>query len=358
MASRYGLLTLFDSDREFVNTVGQSIVYDAITDLAVRWNADMQAATQVFVTGQTSDFKIRYKSPGGGHMQRTRQQSGPGVVKVYGQWDVAFPLEEFGDAIADNEVDLAYMTGGDLNRHLSTIFLRATNTYRYEMLKALLNNVQDSFVDERKGTLLIEPLANGDAVVYPPVLGAEDGAVEDHYLEAAYAVTSISDTNNPLPVGRDELEEHFGTSAGGENIVALCAKDVSDELANELTNFVPVPDQFVRLGVDTDVPIGLPSVPGKIRGRHSGVWVVEWRWLPATYIIFLHLQEEPPLLERVDIPETGLASGLQLVANDEIYPLHKATWRWRFGLGVANRLNGVAMEVNVAGDGYDVPSGY
>jgi hypothetical protein len=51
MASRYGLLTLFDSDREFVNTVGQSIVYDAITDLAARWNADMQAATMVFVTG-------------------------------------------------------------------------------------------------------------------------------------------------------------------------------------------------------------------------------------------------------------------------------------------------------------------
>lgn len=357
MASRYGLLTLFDSDREFVNTVGQSIVYDEIQKLAARWNADMQLATSVFISGQTSDFKIRFKLPGGGHMQRTRQQSGPGAVKVYGDWDVAFPLEEFGDAIADNEVDLAYMTAGDINRHLSTIFIRATNTYRYEMLKALLNNTQDSFVDERKGTLLIEPLANGDAVVYPPVLGAEDGATEDHYLESGYTVANISDTNNPLVTGRDELEEHFGSSPAGENIVAICAPDVSSKIAATLTGFVHVVDRFIRVGVDTDVPINFPNIPGKIIGRHSGVWVAEWRWLPATYMIFLHLDEEPPLMERIDLPETGLGSGLQLVANDEIHPLSKATWRWRFGLGAANRLNGCIIEVANGGT-YSVPTGY
>jgi hypothetical protein len=350
-------MTLFDSDREYINVVGQQIIYDAIQDLAARWNADMQAATAVFIAGQTSDFKVRFKMPGGGHMQRTRQQSGPGVVKVTGQWDVAFPLEEFSDALGENEIDMAYMTAGDLNRHLSTIFLRATNTYRYEMLKALLNNTQDTFVDERKGSLLIEPLANGDAVVYPPILGAEVEAVEDHYLESGYTVANISDTNNPLVTGRDELEEHFGTQAGGENIVAICAKDVSDKLAATLTNFVPVPDQFVRLGVNTDVPIGLPGIPGKIRGRHSGVWVAEWRWLPATYMVFMHLQEEQPLMERVDIPETGLPTGLTLVANDEVYPLAKSTWRWRFGLGVQNRLNGLILEV-AAGGSYTVPSGY
>ncbi len=357
MASRYGLLTLFDSDREFVNVVGQSIVYDAIQELADRWNADMRAATAVFITGQTSDFKMRFKLPGGGHMQRTNSQSGPGVVKVFGEWDVAFPLEEFSDALGHNEVDMAYMTAGDLNRHLSTIFLRATNTYRFEMLKALLNNGQDTFIDERKGSLLIEPLANGDAVVYPPILGAEAEAVEDHYLESGYLVSAISDANNPLVTGRDELEEHFGASAGGENIVALCAKDVSDKIADTLTGFVAVPDQFVRVGDNTDVPEGLPSIPGRIRGRHSGVWVAEWRWLPATYIVFMHLMEEPPLMERIDEADTGLPTGLTLVATDDIYPLTKSTWRWRFGLGVANRLNGCIIEV-ASGGTYTVPTAY
>lgn len=357
MAFRYGLMTLFDSDREFINTVGQSIIYDEIVKLAARWNADMQAATAVFVSGQTSDFKVRFKMPGGGHMQRTRQQSGPGVVKVTGQWDVAFPLEEFSDALGENEIDMAYMTAGDLNRHLSTIFLRATNTYRFEMLKALFNNTQDSFVDERKGTLLIEPLANGDSVVYPPILGVETEATEDHYLESGYLVSAISDTNNPLITGRDELEEHFGTSSAGENIVALCAKDVSDKIVSTLTGFVEVPDRYVRVGDNTDVPVGLPGIPGKIRGRHSGVWVAEWRWLPATYMIFMHLQEEQPLMERVDVADTGLPVGLTLVATDEIYPLSKSTWRWRFGLGVQNRLNGLALEV-ASGGTYTIPTDY
>jgi hypothetical protein len=356
MASRFGLLTLFDSDREYVNTVGQEIVYEWIQRTVARWNADLQLASSVFVSGQTQNFKTRYKLPGGGHLQRTRQQSGPGAVKTYGYWDVAFPLEEFGNALADNEVDLAYMTAGDLATHMSTIFTQATNTYRYEMLRRLLNNTQVSFVDERKGTLSIEPLANGDSVVYPPILGAEAGAVEDHYLETGYLVSAISDTNNPLITGRDELEEHFGSNPGGENIVALCSKDVSDELVT-LTGFTEIPDQFIRYGDNTDIPVGLPTVPGKIRGRHSGVWVVEWRWLPTTYTIFLHLGEEPPLRERVDEAGTGLTGGLQLVANDELYPLHKATWRWRFGLGTAQRLNGVVIEV-ASGGTYTIPTGY
>lgn len=357
MASRYGLLTLFDSDREYIQVVGQQIVYDEIQKLAARWNADMQAATALFVSGRTSDFKTRFKLPGGGHMQRTRQQSGPGAVKVYGGWDVAYPLEEFGDALADNEVDLAYMTAGDLNRHLSTIFLRATNTYRYEMLKAVLNDAQDTFVDERKGSLLIEPLANGDAVVYPPILGAEAEATEEHYIETGYTVANISDTNNPIVTAVDELEEHFGTSSGGENIVLVCAKDVSDKLASTITGFVPVPDQYVRVGDNTDIPAGLPRTPGKIVGRSNGAWIAEWRWLPATYLFATHLEEEQPLMERVDEPDTGLPVGLTLVANDEIYPLAKSTWRWRFGLGCANRLNGVVIEV-AAGGTYTIPTGY
>jgi len=87
------------------------------------------------------------------------------------------------------------------------------------------------------------------------------------------------------------------------------------------------------------------------------VWVAEWRWLPTNYMIFMQLQEEQPLMERIDVEDTGLPTGLTLVANDEVYPLAKSTWRWRFGLGVQNRLNGVVMEV-ASGGTYTIPSGY
>jgi hypothetical protein len=209
-------------------------------------------------------------------------------------------------------------------------------------------------VDERKGSLLIEPLANGDAVVYPPVLGAEAEATEDHYIISGGA--TIVDADDPFPLIVNELEEHFGAATGGENIVVFI-NNAETALTKALTNVVEVPDRYIRVGDDTDVPAGLPGVPGRIIGRHtSGCWIAEWRWWPADYLFGIHLEEEPPLMERVDEAGTGIAQGLQLVSRDEMYPLEKATWRWRFGLGVANRLNGVVCEVDTVS--YTIPTGY
>lgn len=162
MSGIFGILNLntTDNQRTFVNTVGQRIVYDAINELLTRYNAGLRAA-------------------------------------------------------------MAYMTMADLDRHLRTIFIQNTNTVRYEILKALVNNTQRTFKDPLHGDLLVEPLANGDSVTYPPVLGSEDEATDDHYLESGYAAADISDTNNPFVTIRDELEEHFGAATGGENIVVF-----------------------------------------------------------------------------------------------------------------------------------------
>lgn len=352
MATSYGLLTVFDSDREFVNTKGQRIVLDAIREVVARYNAEIRARTGLFVSGLTEDHKFRYKLPGGGHMQRMNTQGRPAAVKARGEWDVAFPLEGFGDAIADNRIDMAYMTAGDLERHLSSIFIRGTNTYRFEMIKALVNNVQDSFVDARKGTLLVEPLANGDAVVYPPVIGSETEATEDHYLASGGAAVA----NDDFQAIVDDLEQHFGAGTGGENILVIC-NNAESAAIKALSDFVEVPDRFIRVGDTTDVPFGLPMAPGRILGRHkAGCWVAEWRWWPAAYLYGTHLESAPPLMERHDEAVSGLPSGLNLVAEDSAYPLQESFWEWRFGLGASNRLNGVVMEITAGA--FSIPTGY
>ncbi len=137
----------------------------------------------MFVEEQTENFKERYKLPGGGRLQRRGGYAASGAVKAYGGYDVAYPLEDFGAQLADSDVALAYMTLQDLDRHLDTIFAQDANTVRFELLKALLNNTQDTFVDPLHGSLTIEPLANGDSVTYPPVLGSETEATDTHYLE-------------------------------------------------------------------------------------------------------------------------------------------------------------------------------
>jgi hypothetical protein len=286
------------------------------------------------------------------------------MVKSAGYWDVGFPLEDFADAVGADDVTLAYMTAQELQQHIDTVLNRDANTRRFELLKAILNNTARTFVDNTlpTPTVTVQPLANGDAVTYPPILGSMSNATDDHYLESGYAATAISDTNNPYVTGAAELEEHFGAPTGGSQIVAFLNQAETPE-TQALTNFVPVTTLGVTPGAQTAtvnaIPEELTAGSWRILGREegAGVWLAEWRWIPANYIVFVHLGAPAPLLERVDPADTGLGQGLQLVAKDMEFPFETSFWRDRFGFGVGNRLNGVVMELGTGGT-YSIPSGY
>ena len=356
MSGIFGALGLNDTDRVFQATAGQRVIYEEAVSYVNRVNAEIDRILGVFVERTTSDYKLRYKLPGGGHLARRGPSGRYGAVKATGSWDVAFPLEDFGAELAGDDVTMAYMTVQELNNHILTVTAKNVNTVRFEMLKALLNNTQGTVVDPLWGSLSIEPLANGDTVVYPPVLGSETEAIDDHYLESSYAASAISDANNPYETIRDELEEHFGAATGGENIVVF-VNNAQRAKTEDLTDFDPVPDNYIRVGDNVNVPIGLPNVPGRILGRVSGCWVAEWRWIPSAYMLGILLSEAGPLMRRVDPADTGLGQGLQLVAQEEEFPFQSSVWRHRFGFGAGNRLNGVVMELGTGGS-YSIPSGY
>lgn len=356
MSGIFGMLGLSDTDRLFVNTIGQQAVYDASQVLLDRYNADLRLALTAFVEAQTEDYKLRYKLPGGGRLQRRGGETDSARAKAYGYWDVAFPLEDFGAAIGGDDVSLAYMTIQEYNRHLQTIFLQDVNTVRYELLRCMFDNTTRTFVDPLYGSLTCQPLANGDAVVYPPVLGSETEATDDHYLVAGYAATAIDDTNNPYITMRQELEEHFRAPTGGDAIAVFINPAEVPE-TEDLTDFDAVPDNFIRSGTQTAIPINLPNVPGRIVGRTNGCWVIEWRWMPSGYMLATHLEVPAPVLERIDEADTGLGSGLQMKAREEDYPLESAHYRHRFGYAVGNRLNAVIMYV-ADEESYTIPGDY
>lgn len=358
----FGDLGLNDSDYIFNQTTGQRVIYDLAAAYVARTQADLMAGMSVFVEGTTTDFKEKYKLPGGGFLQKRNSKGDYGAVKANGGWDVAYPLEDWGASIIENDVDARYMTPVELTNHINTVVTQNTNTMRYEVLKSLLNNTAYSFVDERRGTLSVQPLANGDSVEYPPVLGSDDNATDNHYIETGYAASSISDTNDPVAPIVSELEEHFGTMTGGSNI-AVFINNAQTSSMLDLTDFVSVTDMGIMPGDDTATVNALPSQlttgSWRVLGRHAtfGAWVVEWRWIPANYMLGIHLDAPAPLKRRIDPLETGLGDGLQLVATDEEFPFTKMTWRHRCGFGVGNRLNGVALELGTGGS-YTVPTGY
>lgn len=359
MASIFGKLGLADTDRAFAGVVGQEVIYETAIEHVNLVNAELDRFLSVFVERTEERFKERYKLPGGGHLDQRGPDGRYGAAKAIGQWDVAFPLFDYGREVAIDDVSAGYMSVAELENHINTVTAQNVNTTRFQMLKAILNNTQGTYTDPLHGSLSIEPLANGDAVVYPPVSGSEDEATEDHYLESGYTAANISDTNDPFVTIVDDLLHHFGGAVtGGSNIVTFISPDERAK-TEALTDFVEVPDQFIRVGTQTDVPVGLPNVPGEIIGRHKhGSWVVSWPWMPSAYMLGLHMLEPGPLVRRVDPADTGLwRGGLSLVAQDERFPFTSSIWRVRFGFGGGNRLNGVVMELGTGGT-YSIPSGY
>ena len=346
MSGIFGHLNLSDTDRVFSATVGQKVIFEAATAWINKHNEELNRLTSVFVSGNTEEFKLRYKLPGGGYLQRRSPDGRVAAVKATGQWDVSFPLEDFGAMLAWNDVDRAYMTVEELDRHIQTVTAQNVNTVRFELLTALLDNTNATFSDPLHGDLTIRRLANTDSSLYPPVIGSITEADDEHYLIQGAAYTSIDDDEDPWTDANtnsinivSELAEHFGWAAGSDQIVSFINTQ-EIPYVTALTDFEPVDIVQIREGAQTASVVQVPpNLPGKVIGRHrGGAWIVHWDFIPALYVLSVHTGTEPPLKKRVDPADTGLGTDLQLVARDDEYPFESSIWRHRFGFGVANRL--------------------
>lgn len=352
-----GALQIADAELAIVNNVGQALVYEEAKKYLDWHNAELEKIKRVFVAGITEKYQVKFKLPGGGRLQRRGGQAVSAAVKPNGGWNVGFPLEDFGAQYAGTDVSMAYMTIAQLELAVDNIRLQDINMVRYEILRRLFNNTAQTFDDETipdTPTVTVQPLANGDPVVYPPVLGSETESTEDHYFATGYAAASISDTNNPYTKAREELEEHFGAPTGFGNVITFINK-AQKAKTEALTDFDPVSDVNIRSGQDVSVPINLPNVPGRILGRCDGVWIAEWPFIPANYMLSIDLGTTAPLMERRDPAVTGLPMGLHLVTKEKATPFESAHYRHRTGFGAYNRLNGFVQELTTDAS-YDIPA--
>jgi len=367
MSVLFGNINAADSDRVFDAAVGQRVIYDEATRYVNRGNDELDRLLSVLIARNTEEFKWRFKLPGSGTLQEITPDGRPVAMKAHGEWDVAFPLKDFGAQLGYNRVDLAYLTIAELRLHIDGVINSNANRMRRQCLEAIFDNTAETWTDRWHGALTLEPLANGDAVLYPPVVGSGTEAVEDHYLVAGYTAANIADANDPWTgqIGGvaggvnliNELEEHFGKVSGGSNIVTFI-NTAQIGVVTALSAYVDVPDNWINVGDNTAVPFALPRVPGRIIGRHdNGSWISVWDHIPATYMFATHLDEEPPVLKRVDPADTGLPVGLTLVSEDEKYPFIASFWHNRYGVACGNRLNGVMLLVT-EDLSYQVPTGY
>lgn len=351
-----GILNIDDSERTYVEGVGQRQMFEATQEYTAMVNQDLAEVSNLFIEKVTEDHAFRAYLPGDGELQEGSELGRPGERKVTGSWDVALPIRSYSDALGTSRIDLAYMTIADYQRHVDAIVLRAKNTLRKQIMRALFDNTAWDYTDKLRGTLSIKPLASGDGTLYPPVAGGLTAAEATHYAEAGYVVSAISDTNNPIKTISNALRSRWGTDPSRVRVV-LIGEDSQDKV-EALTDFVEIDDPYISKGVNAESVLGIPAnVPGQIIGRSNGAFVSVWPWMPSTYMMGIDAGVEKPLQMRVDPSFTNLPQGLTLIAESDAHPLAKSDWEWRFGLGVVNRLNGYVLEV-AAGGSYSIPTGY
>lgn len=343
----YGFVGYEDIADERVVDGNIQMVNTAIRASVAEHNRQVSEA-MLELAERTTDYTVRYKIGGAGTMQPLDEWGNPLPVREAGYYDVAFPIQGAGTAWGDNRISRAMMTVAEADRYTLGALRRDADWMRRHILAAFLDNGAWSFADEEKGTLTVQPLANGDAVTYAKSNGTF--ATDTHYYAQAAA---IADATNPFPTWRTELSEH--PENGGPYVAYIPSNQRSAVLG--LANFVDVADGNVNPGIM--VP-QLTNAVGRgmgdeVLGYVDGVWVVEWSALPDNYGVVVARGASTKPLRMREYPAPSL-QGLFTENHSPDGNLLEYRFLRYAGFGAYNRVGALAFRIGDAA--YATPTGY
>jgi hypothetical protein len=344
----YGFHSLADVFSRRVTEVGEELVSNAIRETIAEHNRQMDALMGLLVR-RTTSFQINFKTANAHRLQPLDEWGRALPVKLAGMYQLAFPLYMAGSAWGANFISRQKMTVGEANDVTSQMITADARWLRDNILAALYTNVNRTFSDPEHGALVVKPLANGDTDTYSIISGSEMPATDTHYSAQANA---IDDANNPFPGIHDELVEH---PENGDRVIAMVPTGLRASIEG-LATFFAAPDPNISLGIASDRLVGSfgEPVPGEVFGYADGVWVSEWRALPADYIIAINVGGEAPLAMRED--EEEQLRGFAQIATREDHPYWEAQYMRRAGFGAWNRVG--ALVHRVGNGAYAIPTGY
>lgn len=344
----YGFVNLQHLWDERVTAVDVAVIDSAIQQSVDEHNRQLNALLDLFVE-RTTEFKTKFKTATQTRNQPLDDDGRARPIQVAGQYELAFPLQESGNAWGANWISRQKMTVAEANRITATLLEGDVRWTRDHILAALFADTPWTFDDEH-GDLTIKGLANGDSDEYLIVEGGDTPATDDHYAAQA---DPIDDAHDPFPAMYEDLVEHPENS--GEPIALIPTNQHS--AVKNLSDFYPVSDPNIRQGSGSAELVGSlgVTVPGQVFGYHdSGVWLVHWRSMPASTIVGLMPGGDRPLRMR-EQPEPDLR-GFIRVAERTDHPFWEAQYVRYAGFGAWNRVG--AYVIRVGNATYAVPTGY
>ncbi|MCB0106901.1 MAG: hypothetical protein KDE53_13360 [Caldilineaceae bacterium] len=345
----YGFRNLTDVFTDRVTQVGVNVMNTAIDETLAEHNRQLNALMALFADS-TTEYKRRYKTAMAARLQPLDELGRARPIRTSGFYDIAFPLQGAGVAWGQTYEARIKSTVQDTNNTMNTLLTADARWMRDHLLAALFVNASWTYNDEDKGALTVKGLANGDTDTYHIQEGADSGATDTHYFAQANA---IDNSNDPFPTIHSELKEH---PENGGDFIAFVPTGLKESVKG-LTGFYPVTDSNIRYGANVSVLDANVSanLPGEIFGYHDdGMWLCEWKSMPANYIIAVTTDGDRPLAMREDtVPEL---QGFNRVASRDDHPYYESQYLRKAGFGAQNRVGAVVYRI---GNGsYAIPTGY
>lgn len=346
------LYGFYDLKSVFSNQVTTDLVpeINAAIDRSIAEHNRQSAALFGLIARETTDFKLRYNTPGAETLQPGDENGRYLPTQGGASYDVAFPLQFGGTAWGANRTARAKMTVQQVNNITAQKLTADIRWRRNHILAAIFANAAYTFTDVQHGALSVQPLANGDSQIYSMMAGTDAGGTDNHLLAQA---ANIADASNPLPTIYDELLEH--PENGGEVIAFISSSQRAG--VEGLATFKEAGDPDITVGIGNDRLTGAlgVNVPGTVIGKADKVWIAEWKSLPSGYGFAVTSGGEPVLGARQQ-PEAEL-QGFQRIGSRSDVPFNEDQYERQEGFGVWNRVGAVAFYTGTSGT-YAVPTGY
>lgn len=325
-----------------VAQIGEDRVWETIEAALAAHNAILREQLEQFVDF-TTDQLLAYGGLEGMEMQELDQYGIPDAQSVITGDTMGFPLRLRGNALQWTRAAIQIMTGQEMARQVTALESADRRKISYDFKRALFIPTNYTFKDRLMNgvALPVKALVNADGAPIP--LGPEgeefDGATHNHYL--ASAVLDNAAVDNAVQT----VTQHYG-----EGTVYIYINQGNEVAFTALTNFTEYPLLNIVAPITEERATGGVRTPFRMNNRAIGiyktgsaeVWVKPW--IPLGYI-FVWVDGAPkPLVYRTR-PNVPGAGELQLVIENDDYPLRARAYTREYGIAVRNRTNGAVLYI-------------
>lgn len=344
--------TLATFNNALVGDVGEQSVYDQIDAARIAHNRVTNEMFGDFVERSTDQLR-QYGGTDSMTFDELDEFGRADAQKIAAGATVGFPLRNYGISAQRTRTNLLNVTVQEIVAEVSAVLDGDIRVLQRELKRALFYSTNISFLDRRVKniTIPVKRLVNADSMPVPLGPNGEvfTAASHTHYLFTAGTTLAAADVTALVLA----IAEHYN------NVQVVVNINAAQEAAvRALTGFTQITPTFVTPATSAAAiveaydtrSIGDRKI-GYFGPNYAEVWVKPW--VPAGYLHAWGAGGPTPVVMR-----TRAGGGdLEVMFEDEKYPLRSRGWEREFGMGVWNRVNGAALYIDTgAAAAYVVPT--